>query len=53
VSHGGRRWLDPDAVRAELRLAGLDCIVLRTDEPFIPHLRHFLAHRDKLGRTRG
>jgi len=50
VAHGRRRWFDPDAVTRGLRTAGIDCILLRTDEPFVPRLRYFLAKRHLFGR---
>jgi len=48
VTHGGRPWLDHDRTTRELRRAGVDHLLLRTDEPFIPRLRAFLRRRDHL-----
>jgi uncharacterized protein (DUF58 family) len=50
VAHGRRRWLDGSAGQRALRKSGIDCLVLRTDEHFVPRLREFLRRRDYLGR---
>ncbi len=50
VAHGYRRWCDPLAAQRMLRRAGVDCLVLRTDEHFLPRVRDFLQQRDCLGR---
>ncbi len=50
ATHGRRRWLDQEAVVAELRRGGIDHFVIRTDRPFAHRLRHFFASRGLLGR---
>lgn len=50
VSHGRSEWLDLDDHAPELRRAGIDHLLLRTDQPFVPRLRLFLRKRDHLGR---
>lgn len=50
VTHGRRRWLDHAETGAELRRGGVDHLVLRLNEPFIPRLRDYLRRRDCLGR---
>jgi uncharacterized protein (DUF58 family) len=50
VSHGRGRWIDDGALDRELKHAQVDHIRMRTDEPFLPHLRAFLRRRDKAGR---
>jgi uncharacterized protein (DUF58 family) len=50
VGHGRSRWLDQEAITAELRQAGVDHLLLRVDEPFLPKLRGFLRRRDCLGK---
>lgn len=50
VARGGSRWLDLGNNAPELRRAGIDHLLLRTDVPFVPRLRLFLRKRDYLGR---
>ena len=50
VAHGRSRWLHAD-VGAELRAAGVDHLLLRTDRPFVIPLRRFLKERGILGRN--
>ncbi len=50
VAHGRSRWLDQEAVVQELRRCGIDHLLLRTDQPFVPKLRGFLKRRDNLAR---
>jgi len=45
IGHGGKRWFDEDDRAAELRRAGVDHLLLKTDEPFHPRLRGFLKSR--------
>jgi uncharacterized protein (DUF58 family) len=48
---GGRtRWLDERDISREMARAGVSYLHLRTDMPFVPMLRHFLASRGALGR---
>jgi uncharacterized protein (DUF58 family) len=50
VTRGGRRWVDPDATARELKRAGVDHLLIRTDKPFAADLRLFLRGRNLLGR---
>lgn len=50
VAHGRAKWCDPDRTANELKLAGIDCLQLQTDQPFLARLRMFLRKRDCLGR---
>jgi len=50
VGHGGSRWLDPEALGHELNRGGIDHLLLKTDKPFLPALRHFLKARDYFGK---
>lgn len=44
VAHGFSRWFS-EADAHDLSRAAVDYIRLRTDEPILPRLRHFLKHR--------
>jgi uncharacterized protein (DUF58 family) len=48
VTTGRQAWVDPALVERELRKAGVDHLVLRTDLPFVARLRHFLSSRGVL-----
>ena len=50
VTHGRRQWLDQKEVQQQLKSAGIDHLLIRTDEPFVVKLRHFFRSRDLLGR---
>jgi uncharacterized protein (DUF58 family) len=50
TAHGRSGWLDQDNVTRELRRGGVDHLVLRTDQPFLPKLRGFLRRRDCVGK---
>jgi uncharacterized protein (DUF58 family) len=50
VGHGRSRWLNQETITAELRQAGVDHLLLRVDQPFLPKLRGFLRRRDCLGK---
>ena len=50
VARGGQAWFDLERNAAFLRRAGIDHLLLPTDEPFVPRLRLFLRKRDYLGR---
>jgi uncharacterized protein (DUF58 family) len=50
VTRGRRVWVDPDAVAADLRRAGIDYLLIDIDTPFVPRLRHFCRSRGLLGR---
>lgn len=50
VTRGGKRWADPDAVGRELKRAGVDRLLIRTDRPFLADLRTFFQGRAGLGR---
>ena len=50
VTRAARRWADPDESARELKRAGVDHLVVRTDRPFVADLRNFLKARNVLGR---
>jgi uncharacterized protein (DUF58 family) len=50
VTRARRAWTDPAAVAEELRQAGIDHLLIGTDESFIPRVRHFCRTRNLLGR---
>ncbi len=50
VTHGRARWFDQEAIDRELKRGGIDHLLLKTDEAFLPRLRGFLRRRDCLGR---
>jgi uncharacterized protein (DUF58 family) len=52
LAHGATRWGKVEEKAAELVRSGISCIRLRTDEPFIAPLRHFLAARAVVTRGR-
>lgn len=52
VTRGGRHWVDPEATARDLKRAGVDHLLVRTDRPFVAELRNFLMARDGLGRGR-
>src|SRR5205085_6099171 len=42
VTRGARQWVDPEATARELKRAGVDHLLIRTDRPFVADLRNFL-----------
>ncbi len=50
VTHGRRRWLEQEVLERELRRAGIDHLLLATDQPFLVKVRHFFQSRQLLGR---
>lgn len=52
VTRGGRAWADPEATARQLKRAGVDHLLVRTDRPFVADLRNFLKGRNVLGRGR-
>jgi uncharacterized protein (DUF58 family) len=50
VTRAARRWVDPEAAARELKRAGVDHLLVRTDRPFAADLRNFLKARGVLGR---
>lgn len=42
-------WVDDEAVKSALRRAGIDHLLIRTDQPFIHLLRYFFKNRALLG----
>lgn len=52
VTRSGRRWVDPEATSRDLKRAGIDHLLVRTDRPFVADLRNFLKGRNVLGRGR-
>ncbi len=45
VGHGRRAWVDAEGWKSELTRFGIDYLHLRTDEPILAPLRHFLKRR--------
>lgn len=52
VTRGGKSWVDPEATGRQLKRAGVDHLLIRTDRPFVADLRNFLKGRNVLGRGR-
>jgi uncharacterized protein (DUF58 family) len=50
VSGGRREMIDPLLAEAELRKAGVECLRIRTDQPFLHKLRHFFRNRGLAGK---
>ncbi|HJZ54337.1 MAG TPA: DUF58 domain-containing protein [Gemmataceae bacterium] len=50
VTRAARRWVDSQATAGELKRAGVDHLLVRTDRPFVAELRNFLKARGVLGR---
>lgn len=49
VSRGGVPWSNQEAVADELRRGAVDYLLIDTDQPFVPRLRHFFKSRGQLG----
>lgn len=52
VTRGSRRWVDAERTARQLKRAGVDHLLVRTDRPFVADLRNFLMGRNVLGRGR-
>jgi uncharacterized protein (DUF58 family) len=52
VTRSSRQWVEPEGTSRELRRAGVDHLLIRTDRPFATDLRNFLKARNVLGRGR-
>jgi uncharacterized protein (DUF58 family) len=52
VTRGSRRWVDAERTARQLKRAGVDHLLIRTDRPFVADLRNFLMGRNVLGRGR-
>jgi uncharacterized protein (DUF58 family) len=50
VTRGRRPWIDPATTAQELKRAGVDHLLVRTDQPFAGTLRNFFKSRHLLGR---
>ena len=50
VTSGRRGSIDPLLAEAELRKAGVECLRVRTDQPFLHKLRHFFRNRGMAGK---
>jgi uncharacterized protein (DUF58 family) len=50
VAHGWSRWLEPAAMAALLKQAGIDHLLIETDRPFTEKARNFFRSRNLLGR---
>jgi hypothetical protein len=42
--------VDPESTARDLKRAGVDHLLIRTDQPFVATLRNFLKARNLLGR---
>ncbi|MDY3553734.1 DUF58 domain-containing protein [Gemmata sp. JC717] len=52
VTRGSRRWVDAERTARQLKRAGVDHLLVRTEQPFVADLRNFLIGRNVLGRGR-
>ena len=52
VTRGSRSWVDAESTARQLKRAGVDHLLIRTDRPFVADLRNFLKGRNVLGRGR-
>jgi hypothetical protein len=50
MGHGWTRWGRVAELDDELARSGISCVRLRTDQPFVAPLRHFLAARGFMSR---
>jgi uncharacterized protein (DUF58 family) len=50
VTHGRSQWLEPGAVAALLKQAGIDHLLIETAAPFVEKMRTFFRSRNLLGR---
>lgn len=50
TTRGGRHWNDPAELAAQWRRAGIDHLLIRTDQPFEHSLRHLFRSRATVGR---
>ncbi|MCC6406873.1 MAG: DUF58 domain-containing protein [Planctomycetes bacterium] len=50
VTHGRARWNDAEAISEQLERAGVDELVIRTDQPFESRLRELLRNREWFGK---
>ena len=50
TTRGGRHWSDPAGLAGQWRRAGIDHLLIRTDEPFAHALRHLFRSRGWVGR---
>jgi uncharacterized protein (DUF58 family) len=50
ATHGRAQWVDGERARVELKRAGIDHLLIRTDEPFVPRLRQLFRGRVHAGR---
>ena len=50
VTHGRRRWVDPQAAAKELKHCGIDHLLIATDQQFVGKVRHFFRTRNLLGK---
>ncbi len=49
-THGRRSHVDQEEIERKLRRSGIDHLLIRTDRPYVPALRHFFESRGLLGR---
>jgi uncharacterized protein (DUF58 family) len=50
VVRGRLCGLDPMRIEEQLKHAGVDCLLIQTDQPYVSRVRQFFKHRNLLGR---
>ena len=50
VTHGRRRWIDPERAASDLKRCGVDHLRIRTDQPFAHALRQLFRARGWMGK---
>lgn len=50
VTRASRAWIDPEKTAASLRQAGIDHLLIETDQPFVARVRQFCRSRNLIGR---
>ena len=50
LARGRAAWIDQEAIEADLRRAGVDHLLISTDQPYVSRVRQFFKGRDLLGR---
>ena len=50
VVRGRLRGLDPSRTEDQLKKAGVDYLLIQTDQPYVSRVRQFFKHRNLLGR---
>ena len=50
VTHGRKQWVEPEVAGQALRRAGIDHLLVETDQPIAMRLRQFFEARGLLGK---